>query len=532
MQQVLKLYVNNTMLEVDKMLEKCGDFNRQQLIMLLLSSLINLLSALHDISYAIVYTVPKHWCADGLGSGPPPPNADECKPFYTNSSTSDSCKEYNYDHYMGFQSFVSEMNWICDKAWKEKLGNYVAHAGLAIGSPVMGYLSDRLGRVPILVFANVMTILDNFLTIFGISLELFCVVQFITGFVVISNFSIICIIIVEYMRPSLRTVCLSICYGFFLCLGMIITPWIAILLGSWRRFMLLEMLPIILIPFFFYFVPESVQWLISRQKYDLAIESLRRVAKINGRQIDDSVYEEFIEDCKINQKNTKTNPNLLHLFRMPRLRRTLLILLFEFNIVNYRYEVEISPFVFISLTATAVLPSSLAAIVLQDRIGRKGLAFTIVILMCIFLLVSGVVFSSTANRSRRVLVTFYVIGSFFHNLALGSNTLYSLELLPTCIRGQALGVLATMALTAQICPYCIFDMCQIFLLPEILVGVLALLVAGLILLLPETLDRTLPCSLEDGEQLGINDHWYTFRCMEKRTQTEELDSSLAPQNQM
>ncbi|XP_030562739.1 solute carrier family 22 member 3-like isoform X2 [Drosophila novamexicana] len=527
------------MLEVDKMLEKCGDFNRQQLIMLLLSALISLLSAMLNISYSIIYTVPKHWCADGLGSGPPPPNADECKPFYTNSSTSDTCKNYSYESYMGYQSFVSEMNWICDKAWKMKLGNNIARAGCAIGNLVMGYLADRLGRVPILVFANVMTISDNFLTIFGISLELFCVVQFITGFVVISNFSIIRILIVEYMRPSLRTVCLNISYGFFFCLGMIISPWIAILTGSWRRFMLLQALPIIVVPFFFYFVPESVQWLISRQKYDEAIESLRRVAKTNGRQIDDSVYEEFIEDCKLSQQNTKTNPNLLHLFRMPRLRRTLLILLFEYfvfsfyiSIITYRLSgVEISRFVIISLSATALLPSSLAAIVLQDRIGRKTLAFTIVILMCIFILVSGVVFSTAANRSARTLFTCYVIGMFFHSLAVNSNTQYTLELLPACIRGQALGALFTMDLASLIWANCIFDMRKIFiLLPEIILGVLTLLVAGLILLLPETLDRTLPSSLQDGEQLGIDEHWYTFRCMEKRTQPEELDSPLAPQN--
>ncbi|XP_030562691.1 solute carrier family 22 member 3-like isoform X2 [Drosophila novamexicana] len=491
------------MLEVDKMLEKCGDFHRQQLIMLLLSSLISLLSSLHSLSYSITNTVPKHWCADGLGSGPPPPNADECKPFYTNSSTSGTCKKYNYEHYMGFQSFVSEMNWICDEKSKLSVGSSVFFAGCVIGNLVMGYFADRLGRVPMLVFANVMTILSNFLTIFGMSLELFCIYRFVIGLVFNSNFSIIRILLVEYMRPSLRTVCVNICYGLFLCLGMIISPWIAILTGSWRRFMLLEALPIIVVPFFFYFVPESVQWLISRQKYDEAIESLRRVAKTNGRQIDDSVYEEFIEDCKLSQQNTKTNPNLLHLFGMPRLRRTLLILLFEY----------------------------LTAIVLQDRIGRKTLAFTIVLIKCISVLVEGVVFLHYANRSPKTQLTFYVIAAFFSYLSFDSNIQYALEVIPTCVRGQALGSLYAISFASVVCENCVLNMRKIFFpLPEIILGVLTLLLAGLILLLPETLDRTLPSSLEDGEQLGIDEHWYTFRCMQKHKQPEELDSSLAPRN--
>ncbi|XP_064549596.1 solute carrier family 22 member 2-like isoform X2 [Drosophila montana] len=394
------------MLEVDKMLEKCGDFNRQQLIMLLLCSLINLLSAMHVVSHWIIIIVPKHWCADGLDSGPPPPNIDECKPFYFNSSNSGSCNKYHYESYMGYQGFVSEMNWICDEKWKLRKGKYIFLAGCVIGSLIMGYLADILGRVPILVFANVITVLGNFLTIFDMSLELFCIFQFITGFVVNSNFLIIRILILEYMRPSLRTVCLNICYEFSICLGLVISPWIAILMGSWRRFMLLDALPIIVVPFFYYFVPESVQWLISRQKYDKAIESLRRVAKINGRQIDDSDFEEFIEDCKLCQQNTKTNPNLLHLFRTPRLRRTFLIIIFEFlvfsfyaNVVFHYMDIPgISPFVRFSQAATRNLPASLAAIILQDRIGRKALAFTILLLMCIFMLVTGVVLSSAANR--------------------------------------------------------------------------------------------------------------------------------------
>ncbi|XP_064549590.1 solute carrier family 22 member 3-like isoform X2 [Drosophila montana] len=477
-------------------------------------------------------------CADGLDSGPPPPNVDKCKPFYSNSSNSGTCNKYHYESYMGYQGFVSEMNWICDEKWKLKKGDTMFYTGNIIGTLLMGYLADRLGRVPILVFANVITILGNFLTIFGMNLEVFYIFRFLMGFVVNSNFLIIRILILEYMRPSLRTVCLNISYGFFSCLGLVITPWIAILTGSWRRFMLLDALPIIVVPFFYYFVPESVQWLISRQKYDKAIESLRRVAKMNGRQINDSEFEEFIEDCKLSQQNTKTNPNLLHLFRTPRLRRTFLIIIFEFlvfpfyaNVVAHYMDIPgISPFVRFSQAAIRNLPASLAAIILQDRIGRKASAFTILLLMCIFIMVTGVVLSPAAKRSPRVLFTFYIIGGIFYKLGVNSNIQYNLELIPTCVRGQALGAISTISFAGIL--YSDFaNMRKIFfLLPEIILGVLTLLVAGLLLLLPETLNRTLPCSLEDGEQLGIDEHWYTFSCMEKRKQPEELDSSLAPRN--
>ncbi|XP_064549597.1 solute carrier family 22 member 16-like [Drosophila montana] len=184
-----------------------------------------------------------------------------------------------------------------------------------------------------------------------------------------------------------------------------------------------------------------------------------------------------------------------------------------------------------ALTVTPFLPASLAAIILHDRIGRKALAFTILLLICICMLVTGVVLSSAANRSPRVLFTFYVIGLGFSQLAFFSNMQYTLELIPTCVRCQALGALYSISYSFLICKGCILNMRNIFFpLPEIILGVLILLCAGLFLLLPETLNRTLPCSLEDGEKLGIDEHWYTFSCMEKRKQPEELDSSLAPRN--
>lgn len=134
----------------------------------------------------------------------------------------------------------------------------------------------------------------------------------------------------EYMRPSLRTVGLTICIGVFYCLGSMGVPWIAVFMGNWRGFLLAISLPCCLVPFFYFIVPESVQWLISKHKYDKAVACLKRVAKINRRQIDDSAYAQFIEDCKVSQKNMQTSkPNILGLFKTPRLRRNTLILFFK-----------------------------------------------------------------------------------------------------------------------------------------------------------------------------------------------------------
>lgn len=51
-------------------------------------------------------------------------------------------------------------------------------------------------------------------------------------------------------------------------------------------------------------------------------------------------------------------------------------------------------------------------------------------------------------------------------------------------------------------------------LPSIILGLLSLMGAALCLLLPETLNRVLPTTLEDGENFGRGERFYHFACCE------------------
>lgn len=136
----------------------------------------------------------------------------------------------------------------------------------------------------------------------------------------------------EYLRPSMRTFGLNLCIGIFYCLGSMVTPWIAVYLASWRAYLIYTSLPIGIVPFFYLILPESAQWMISKNNIEGAISCYRRVARFNGRTLDNDTIESFraYYQNRIAKSSTTTqNPGLLDLFRTKRLRRNTLILFFK-----------------------------------------------------------------------------------------------------------------------------------------------------------------------------------------------------------
>lgn len=136
------------------------------------------------------------------------------------------------------------------------------------------------------------------------------------------------------MRPSLRTAGLNLCIGFFYCLACVLIPWIAIFVGNWKNFLLIVSFPHLLVLTFYFLIPESAQWLISKGRIDNAIECFQKIAKINGK---------FLENWQIDGLKSfsaayilpQSAANLFDLFKTPKLRRKTLILIFKSYVFKF-----------------------------------------------------------------------------------------------------------------------------------------------------------------------------------------------------
>ncbi|GLV44628.1 uncharacterized protein CBL_02858, partial [Carabus blaptoides fortunei] len=221
-----------------------------------------------------------------------------------------------------------EFNWTNEKNWIPVLGQSIYFIGSIIGSLMLGILADRIGRLHVLIIANLLAFTGNMCTIFSTEVISYTFSRFIAGLATDTNFVMMYIIVMEYMRPSKRTFALNLCIGLFYCLACTLVPWIAVAMNTWKRFLLVITIPHLIILGYYFLLPESAQWLLSKGRVEEAIKCFKKIALINKRQLSDDAIDGLrmynSEHIIINRSS-----NVFSLFKTPKLRRKTTILIFK-----------------------------------------------------------------------------------------------------------------------------------------------------------------------------------------------------------
>lgn len=142
------------------------------------------------------------------------------------------------------------------------------------------------------------------------------------------NCSIDYLTVFEYLSPKRRTLGLNIILAVFYCMGLMISPWMAIWVGSWRNYLWAASLPALGVLCYPFLLFESAEWLLTKRKFERAADCLRRIAKFNRRQVDEAVFDEFIKFYheKLNEQQKSTSDTFMGMLRTPRLRKFTIIL--------------------------------------------------------------------------------------------------------------------------------------------------------------------------------------------------------------
>ncbi|GLG96485.1 Organic cation transporter protein [Gryllus bimaculatus] len=400
------------------------------------------------------------------------------------ANSSQLCDEWVFDTSLYHSSAVTEWNLVCDRAWLKATADAIFMLGDLLGSLVFGDLSDRFGRKPIFFFSLVLQVVTGLLTALAPNYVSFMIARMIVGATTAGIFLVAYVIAMEMVGPSKRLVAGVIVQAFFT-LGYILTAAFAYFIRDWRLLQGAVSLPGIVFFSYWWFVPESPRWLITKGRSDTARSVLHKAAKENRVTVPEDVLDSVTRSTHLQdpEKKALEGGSMLDLVRTPNLRQKSLVVFFIWFVNSCTYyglswntsSLGGNDFINFCLSGFVEFP---AYVILLFTLNRWGHVFWLTI-------------------------TLVMTGKMAITASFATIYVFSAELFPTVIRNVGIGASSTCARVGGMsAPYINLLINTWQPLPAIIFGAITVLAGLLALLLPETAHKTLPDSVAEGEEFG------------------------------
>ncbi|XP_046573280.1 organic cation transporter protein-like [Haliotis rubra] len=435
--------------------------------------------------------------------------------------TKRECDSWVYDRSTFVSTIATDLNIVCGDRVVRTLSNSLVLAGKLVGSTLQCFISDIFGRKKAFLMFLFLMILTGFANYFPYNFTMLMVFRFLAGLTTTSTFLGAFVIGVEFVGPSKR-VWTGLVIELFWVLGMIIMAGLAFLLPDWHHLVLALASPAVLFLSYWWLIPESPRWLMSKGRLQEAENIVRKAAKVNKITLPETLF-----DDKTMEAENEPKGKLIEMFTNKTLAVRSLILFYIWmvsSLVYYGLTLNVSNLsgnIFVNFVLSALVEAVgyILSIFLLDRVGRRVLLCALMSLggvACVLTVFPAIYASGTADWSLMMLS---LVGKMGSSGAFGVIYIFTAELYPTPLRNIGLGVNLTFSRIGGVISPFISDLGILVggtfgeqALPLVVFGVTAVLAGGLALALPETLNRKLPETVEDAKQIGSSTkHKYKMR---------------------
>ncbi|KRK01260.1 uncharacterized protein Dyak_GE20524, isoform B [Drosophila yakuba] len=437
----------------------------------------------------------------------------------TSLSTIPCRKGYVFDQEdRPFKSATMEFGWLCEDDKYATYAQIIFFLGSILGGLGYGHFADHCGRVAALVSSCFLALVGSLATSMSSNFFSFAVSRFLVGASYDTCFTMVYILVLEYVGPKYRTLVANLSLALFYCPFTMLMPWIALSAGNWRRFSSFTSLPIVLAMFSFFLLPESARWLVSVGQIDKAMEILKNVIEVNKKYVSQEVLDLFEASCTQFYKEELNGRDftVCSIFRGKRMARYMILMIVIWMSISLVYDGHVRAasvldsdniFVFFTIACATELPGNILVILTLDRFGRRWCSFFYTSLSGVFSLVGATL------HQREYMRVSALAGRFFANICYNIGLQWAAEILPTVVRAQGVAFIHTMGFVAMLMsPPVVYLSKKSLSSTLIILGVLGIIGGLLSLFLPETLNHELPETLSDGAEFGKNQRIWHMPC--------------------
>ncbi|CAG5054675.1 unnamed protein product [Parnassius apollo] len=416
------------------------------------------------------------------------------------------------DHwlYASNNTIVAEFNLACQE-WKRTLVGTIHNIGMLVSLPILGYISDRWGRKRALVLSCTLVGAIGTLKAFSVSYEMYIIVEFLETVAGASAFPAAYILTIELLGQDKR-VLTTACLGILLVLGGLSFALLAKTFQYWRTFILVVYPPSLLFVFYIYLLPESIRWLISKNRKKEAMEIIMRAAKMNNVTLSEETMMHLKMEEKIRMTEEKQDLEeekgiWIQVLHSPIIMKRLAICSWwwitctfvyyglAINSVSLAGDKYTNYMLVVSVEVISVVTNALVL----DRYGRKKTLLVAYVTCGI----SCAAITFVPKSIPWLTTLLYLVGKIAITQAFSGIYMYTSELFPTHARHSLLGFCSMVGrIGSIIAPQMPLLAIYIDWLPSVLFGSTALIAGALMLTTPETLNTRLPDTISEAEHIA------------------------------
>ncbi|XP_060804875.1 organic cation transporter protein [Amyelois transitella] len=451
---------------------------------------------------------------------------DRCsRPIYNSSDTCGTFKglveECNRWVYESNETIIGELDLACQPLKISMIGT-IHNVGMLISMVISGWVSDRFGRKPALIFfavASCVGIVKSFANSYYMFLVIECLEAALSG----GTYPAGMVIMIEAGGKKNRVLA-GVLFAYAIYVGESTFAIAAMFLPYWKSLIRLIYTPIILCLSFIYLMSESPRWQFLNGKTEEAIANIERSAKFNKIQINKQHAGDIeILKEKLCIREVEDRESYMKIFTSKEiLIRVLVACVTRFTASFVYYGMMIhsvwlpgNKYTNFLLSTVMSFPGELASLYLMNKIGRK-LPLIGGFIVCGTLCLASAFIPKAYTWA---VISLFLLAKMVMSASFTGAVTYAMELFPTNARGTLLGVCAFASRAGGMLAPLTPMLTDIYPpLPYIFFGCTSIMSGLLTTLTPETKDLPLMDTVEQVEA----------SVSKRKTVAENLEQSRRP----